>query len=260
MTEPRIDRRTFLKGGLLAGGLLATGGAAIAELANSNDEPTTPGTRRAYRRSTPSQSAQAPPAPEPSAAAAHRHHSHGPNILVILVDQLRTPQWFTAAPMVSKMLPNISRLRREGVSFERHYTASNDCTPARSALLTGLYTHQTGCMITGGSTLDPGFPTYGTLLREQGYSTWWFGKWHLTHHDNHWSVLRRRARSLRLRRRHLPLPRRRPRTGLAHRPADRRPVRRMVRSERPPPTVVHDRLARQPPRHRLVVALERRGP
>ena len=41
--------------------------------------------------------------------------------------------------------------------------------PARSTLLTGLYTHQTGCMITGGSTLDPGFPTWGTMLREQGY-------------------------------------------------------------------------------------------
>ena len=74
-----------------------------------------------------------------------------PNILVIMVDQLRTPQWFTASPALARMLPNISRLRREGVSFERHYTASNDCTPARSTLLTGLYTHQTGCMITGGA-------------------------------------------------------------------------------------------------------------
>ncbi|HUA89907.1 MAG TPA: sulfatase-like hydrolase/transferase, partial [Steroidobacteraceae bacterium] len=52
-----------------------------------------------------------------------------------------------------------------------------------------LYTHQTGCMITGGSTLNPGFPTWGTLLRERGYDTWWFGKWHLTHGDNHWSVI-----------------------------------------------------------------------
>ena len=75
------------------------------------------------------------------------------------------------------------------MSFARHYTASNDCTPARSTLLTGLYTHQTGCMITGGSTLDPGFPTWGTMLREHGYHTRWFGKWHLTHHDNHWTPL-----------------------------------------------------------------------
>jgi len=54
--------------------------------------------------------------------------------------------------------------------------------------LTGLYTHQTGCMITGGSTLDPGFPTWGTMLREHGYRTRWLGKWHVTHGDNRWTA------------------------------------------------------------------------
>ena len=76
---------------------------------------------------------------------------------------------------------------RGGRLVRRHYTASNDCTPSRSSLLTGLYTHQTGCLLTGGSTLYPGFPTWGTLLREHGYGTYWFGKWHLTHRDNHWT-------------------------------------------------------------------------
>jgi len=110
-----------------------------------------------------------------------------PNILVIVVDQLRFPQWFGATPAGVDFAPNLRRLREGGVSFARHYTASNDCTPSRAALLTGLYTHQTGCMITGGSTLDPGFPTWGTMLREHGYHTRWLGKWHLTHHDNRWT-------------------------------------------------------------------------
>ena len=73
------------------------------------------------------------------------------------------------------------------MSFERHYTAAERLQPPRAALLTGLYTHQTGCMITGGSTLDPGFPTWGTMLREQGYHDDWYGKWHLTHGDNRWT-------------------------------------------------------------------------
>jgi arylsulfatase A-like enzyme len=190
MTERRIDRRTFLKGGLLAGGLLAGGGAALAELAKNDGEDAATHTRRprAARGKQPPVAPSQSEAGPPPAAHAHRHGA--PNILVILVDQLRAPQWYTAAPAMARLLPNISRLRKEGVSFERHYTASNDCTPARATLLTGLYTHQTGCMITGGSTLDPGFPTWGKLLREQGYSSWWFGKWHLTHGDNHWSVLR----------------------------------------------------------------------
>ncbi|HEV2922396.1 MAG TPA: sulfatase-like hydrolase/transferase [Solirubrobacteraceae bacterium] len=164
-----IDRRTFLRRGLAAGGLLAAG-AAIGELADaSTDSPSPP---------NPNVRAGSPPA---------RRAARAPNILVILVDQLRFPQWVAPSTGGNGLPPNLARLSREGVSFARHYTASNDCSPARAALLTGLYTHQTGCMITGGSTLDPGFPTWGTMLRDRGYRTRWFGKWHLTRHDNWWT-------------------------------------------------------------------------
>ncbi len=135
------DRRTFLKQGLLAAGGLALGSGRH-------------GRGRAHSR-------------------------RAPNILVIVVDQLRTPVWMPAAALPAAVMPNLAALRAGAVSFERHYTASNDCTPSRGALVTGLYSHQTGCLITGNSHLDPGFPTWGTLLRELGYSTWWWGKWHL---------------------------------------------------------------------------------
>jgi len=168
-----VDRRTFLRRGLVAGGVLAVG-AAGARLATGDASagsglvPTVP-------------AATAAPARVASASAPEQ-----PNILVILVDQLREPRWFGAAGAVRRWLPNISSLRRDGVSFAHHYTAANDCTPSRSALVTGLYTHQTGCLITGGSTLDPGFPTWGGMLREHDYATNWFGKWHLTRGDNQW--------------------------------------------------------------------------
>jgi arylsulfatase A-like enzyme len=169
-----IDRRTFLKRGVLAGGLLAGAGFAANELAEATGESGSP-------RPTARPARRAPPARE------------RPNILVIVVDQLRFPQWLGAAPGGVSLPPNIARLRRGAVLFSRHYAASNDCSPSRSALLTGLYTHQTGCMITGGSTLDPGFPTWGKLLREHGYRTWWYGKWHLTHRDNRWDATRGEA-------------------------------------------------------------------
>jgi arylsulfatase A-like enzyme len=171
--DRRVDRRTLLKRGLIAGGLLAGAGAAIeAGKAESGDSgsPARPTPAPAVVRTPPS----TPP--------------KQPNILVIVVDQLRFPQWFSPDPAGLGLPPNLRRLRDGAVSFGRHYTASNDCTPARSTLLTGLYTHQTGCMITGGSTLDPGFPTWGTMLREHGYRTRWLGKWHLTHGDNHWTA------------------------------------------------------------------------
>jgi arylsulfatase A-like enzyme len=164
----RVDRRTFLKRGAVAGGLLAGAGLGIKALAEADGEPGTNTTAKPAR-------------------TAHKPAPKRPNILVIVVDQLRYPQWFSATPMGMALPPNLSRLRQGAVSFDHHYTASNDCSPSRAAMLTGLYTHQTGCMITGGSTLDPGFPTYGTMLREHGYHTRWLGKWHVTHHDNHWT-------------------------------------------------------------------------
>jgi arylsulfatase A-like enzyme len=168
----RVDRRTFLKGGLVAGGVLGAGLAIRAVADTSGESPSRPA-------ATPAR-----PGARASTGASHRR----PNILVIVVDQLRFPQWFGPTPGGVGLPPSLERLRRGAVSFGRHYTASNDCTPARSTLLTGLYTHQTGCMITGGSTLDPGFPTWGTMLREHGYHTRWLGKWHLTHHDNRWTA------------------------------------------------------------------------
>jgi arylsulfatase A-like enzyme len=173
--DQKTDRRTFLKTGLVAGGALAGAGLGIKAVADATSDPDAP-----------------PPPPTAPASVpistARSTSSQKPNILVILVDQLRFPQWFGPTPSAGVSLPpNLRRLRHGAVSFERHYTAANDCTPARSTLLTGLYTQQTGCMITGGSTLDPGFPTWGTLLREHGYYTRWLGKWHLTHHDNHWN-------------------------------------------------------------------------
>jgi arylsulfatase A-like enzyme len=148
------DRRAFLKQGLLAAGGLALGAARHRR-----------GGTRAGR-------------------GAGRPSGRAPNLLVILVDQLRTPVWMPAAAPPSAVMPNLAALRAGAVSFERHYTASNDCSPSRGALLTGLYSHQTGCMITGNSRLDPGFPTWGTLLRELGYQTWWWGKWHLNPNPN----------------------------------------------------------------------------
>jgi arylsulfatase A-like enzyme len=163
----RLDRRAFLRQGLLTGGALAASGLAGLDLLRAGGGP-----RRSAVR----------------AVAAARRMPRAPNVLIVILDQMRSdPHRRRSGPIASGITPNIEALAKESVRFVNHYAAANDCTPARSSMLTGLYTHQTGCMITGGSTLDPGFPTWGTLMREHGYSTLWFGKWHLTHGDKHWS-------------------------------------------------------------------------
>jgi arylsulfatase A-like enzyme len=135
-----------------------------------------------------------------------RQGDRQPNILVILVDEMRDWQWFPDQAVMNAYFPNLARLQQGAVRFGRYYTASNMCTPARGCLLTGLHSHQTGLMLTQGGNvqtltggeeatpeavvfpppqppLDPRFPTWGSLLRTQGYETWWFGKWHLNDAD-----------------------------------------------------------------------------
>ncbi|WP_327144841.1 sulfatase-like hydrolase/transferase [Nocardia sp. NBC_01327] len=107
-----------------------------------------------------------------------------PNILVVLVDEMRAPVWFPDQRALDGLLPNLARIRQGGVSFEQHYTAANDCTASRGALVTGLYTHQTGCMVVSESTLSPKFPTWGSMLRDHGYESTWWGKWHLGHYPD----------------------------------------------------------------------------
>jgi arylsulfatase A-like enzyme len=110
-----------------------------------------------------------------------------PNILVVLIDQMRQPQHFSPEVRLHQLLPGLARLRAQSVAFTGHYTAANMCSPARGTMLTGLYTHQTAAMLTlalNGDApqpgLNPGFPTWGTMLRQAGYSTWWWGKFHVT--------------------------------------------------------------------------------
>jgi uncharacterized sulfatase len=118
-----------------------------------------------------------------------------PNILFIVVDEMRFPSVFpagvkNAGDFLRSFMPNTWRLWKAGVKFGKHFTAGAACTPSRSVLVTGLYTQQTWMMQTLKGTpdtkvsvppvLDPLFPTYGRLLRHAGYQTPYVGKWHLS--------------------------------------------------------------------------------
>ena len=109
----------------------------------------------------------------------------GLNLLLIMVDQLRTPWVYLSPKLQRQTMPSVVKLGQEGVRFSNYYTSSNDCTPSRTTQATGLYTHQTAIFATTPPTdLNPGFPTWGTMLRQNGYDTYWFGKWHLSGDQN----------------------------------------------------------------------------
>src|SRR6188472_1321247 len=149
-----MDRREFLKrgGAVIGGGMLANLG--VFERAASASTP--------IRRQ--------------------------PNIVLILVDEMRFPSVFpagvsTADEFLRRFMPNVYGLWHHGVKFEGYYSSGNACSPARATIATGLYPHQEWLLATrttAGPSLQPGFPTYGKLLRALGYQTPYFGKWHLS--------------------------------------------------------------------------------
>jgi arylsulfatase A-like enzyme len=122
---------------------------------------------------------------DPGSAASAQGTKPPVNILVILVDEMRPPPGFPyGLPLNwSSVLSNMIALWSESACFTNHFTAASDCTPSRGTLVTGLYAQQHWLLTTrtGPSpSLQTAFPTYGTMLRKQGYSTAWYGKWHLS--------------------------------------------------------------------------------
>jgi len=109
-----------------------------------------------------------------------------PNVLIVLIDDagFGGPDTFGGGIRT----PNLTRVQQQGITYNRfHVTAV--CSPTRAALLTGRNHHRVG---RGGIAEFPGpFPGYTgvrpractalpRILRENGYTTAGFGKWHLT--------------------------------------------------------------------------------
>ncbi len=83
--------------------------------------------------------------------------------------------------------PNIDRLATEGRRFTSFMVASPVCTPSRAALMTGCYPkrvgmHQHVLFPTSRKGLHPDEHTIADHLKQLGYATACYGKWHLGHH------------------------------------------------------------------------------
>ena len=99
-----------------------------------------------------------------------------PNVIWFLVDQMRA-QAMSIAGDPNVHTPNLDRLARDGVYFERACMGFPLCCPARGSMLTGQYPHQ--CIPGHEFRLPPDVPTLATPFNQAGYHTAWLGKWHL---------------------------------------------------------------------------------
>ncbi len=146
----------------------------------------------------------------------HKPPPPRPNILLITCDQYRFPR-FSYGPdagfaeqlkqvlgfqeidegnTFAQYFPGLMKLRKNAVVLRNHTIAASACTPSRAVIYTGQYGTRTGVTQTDGlfkngdSSNFPwlavdGIPTLGSWMREAGYSTHYFGKWHVSNPADH---------------------------------------------------------------------------
>ena len=89
-----------------------------------------------------------------------------PNVILITTDQQRFDSvGFNGSSFMNT--PNMDRLGREGVSFQRAYCPNTVCTPSRVSIMTGLHLSRHGAYNIGTYAKD--FSLFlSTILRENG--------------------------------------------------------------------------------------------
>ncbi|QLE58370.1 arylsulfatase [Nostoc sp. TCL26-01] len=122
-----------------------------------------------------------PDFPQPITAPAN-----APNVLLVILDDVGFGQASTFGGPVDT--PNLTRLAERGLRYNQFHTTAL-CSPTRAALLTGRNHHSVNTGVV--EELATGYPGYTTILpksaatvaevlRQNGYNTAAFGKWHNT--------------------------------------------------------------------------------
>ncbi len=115
--------------------------------------------------------------------------AQAPNIVMVFIDDMGWAD-FSCFGNSDAKTPNVDRLAAEGIRYSQFYVNSPICSPSRTALTTGQYPHR--WRITSflnnradnerrgmAQWLDPKAPTLARFLKQAGYATGHFGKWHM---------------------------------------------------------------------------------
>ncbi len=117
-------------------------------------------------------------AEEPAESSAAPRASARPNVILLMSDD---QGWgdvgFRGHPKLKT--PHLDRMAREGLRFERFYSAAPVCSPTRGSALTGRHPLRLGIPGANAGRMPDREVTLGEALGSLGYATGFFGKWHL---------------------------------------------------------------------------------
>jgi N-acetylglucosamine-6-sulfatase len=129
----------------------------------------------------------------PTSVSAPAAPARPPNIVMVVVDDMRWDEMGAAGhPFIET--PHMDRMAREGVRFTNAFATTPLCSPSRASLLTGQYAHTNG-IIDNTARSSHGLRTFPQELQQGGYTTGFFGKWHMGNDDSprpgfdHWVAM-----------------------------------------------------------------------
>ena len=105
-----------------------------------------------------------------------------PNIVILYADDMGVADVSYGNPKAKIQTPHLDRLAAQGMNFTDGHSSSGICTPSRFALLTGQHHWRRFHGIVnafGQSVFKPEDFTIPKMLKQKGYRTGCFGKWHL---------------------------------------------------------------------------------
>lgn len=160
MMTPRQTKRRAIFGLMAAGALLAgCGNVSVSERTQGSKIAPQARTVNKHSRSV-------------IGAAGEK-----PNILLVMADD---QGWGDTAYNGHPVLktPHLDAMSKNGLRFDRFYAAAPVCTPTRASVMTGRHPNRMGAFKWGHS-LRPQETTIAEALKQAGYATGHFGKWHL---------------------------------------------------------------------------------
>ncbi|MCK4678956.1 MAG: sulfatase-like hydrolase/transferase [Bacteroidales bacterium] len=112
------------------------------------------------------------------AAAQNQKNDQRPNIILVMLDDAGWADvGFTGCNDIVKT-PELDKMAKDGLIFNRFYAASAVCSPTRGSCLTGRNPYRYG-VYTYHLPLKHEEITLPEILKDAGYRTGHFGKWHL---------------------------------------------------------------------------------